>query len=927
MPLPSSKQLLTPVPGAPQLTSSFAETIALSPEGRYAAILNNGYTPKENGELQSIAVLDLATNQLREFPDARLGKRNRQTYFVGLAFSADGSRLYASVASITDPTGERPGSLGNGIAVYSFENGAVAPQNFLKIPLQPLRPGQRFARINARIPARMAIPYPAGLAVVAPSELLHTSEMLVVANNLSDGALLLDAAHGKVLNRLDLTTSSTDVPAAYPYSVVVLRGGRRAWIALWNASAIAEVALAPELVENAQALSRKIGKQVDFPAMTPTRLIAVAKPKPATASGSHPTAMLLSPDETRLYVALANADQVAVIDAIKGKVSGYLSTALPTQEHAGTYPNALAQSSDGKLLFVANASSNAVAVFDVSTFRAGKIPQKPMGFIPTDWYPTALAVRGDDLLVASGKAQGTGPNKTGEHGEHTYIANLLRGSIARLSISETLKDLPVLTQEVLESNLMLRDAEQFKFAAGRNPIKHVIYVLKENRTYDQVFGDLKWGDGDPSLTLFGEDVTPNHHNLARQFGILDNFYDSGEVSGDGHLWSTAAITTDYNEKTWQINYRNGERTYDYQGQVAGEIPLDQGIPDINEPATGYIWTNLARHKRTYRQYGEFIEQVFCNTPSDQVLSPKNRTLQAQSCPRRFVEQGAQLPANLGQPKGGPSPWPWRVPILAASTATKPELRGHFDEHYVGWNLDYPDQLRADQFLNEFEQFVRARKEGKGTELPQFTLLYLPNDHTSGASAGKPTPAAMVADNDLALGRVVDAVSHSPYWDDTAIFVIEDDAQNGGDHVDAHRSIALVISKYSPSAPDKPLVDHNFYTTVSMIHTMEALLGLPPMNNNDARAPLMTPLFTGAGQQPAYTADETNLKNGLVYKVNPPRTPAAAASARLDFSRPDAADTAVLNRILWRDRKGAVPPPKPRHSVPVHRVLGPVKGDD
>jgi hypothetical protein len=247
-------------------------------------------------------------------------------------------------------------------------------------------------------------------------------------------------------------------------------------------------------------------------------------------------------------------------------------------------------------------------------------------------------------------------------------------------------------------------------------------------------------------------------------------------------------------------------------------------------------------------------------------------------------------------------------------ATKPELRDHFDPLYPDFNTEYPDQLRADEFLNEFEGFVRARKEGKGTQLPQFVLLYLPDDHTAGKKPGAPQPAASVADNDLALGRVVEAVSHSPYWDDSAIFVLEDDAQDGVDHVDAHRSIAFVISKYSPGSAEQPFVAHQFYTTVNMIHTLEVLLGLPPMNVNDAWAPVMAPLFTGEGKQSPFTADYRNRDNGLIYRMNPDRGQDAALSNTLDFSRPDAANAAVLNGILWRDRMGGQPMPASRHGI-------------
>lgn len=251
-------------------------------------------------------------------------------------------------------------------------------------------------------------------------------------------------------------------------------------------------------------------------------------------------------------------------------------------------------------------------------------------------------------------------------------------------------------------------------------------------------------------------------------------------------------------------------------------------------------------------------------------------------------------------------------MLARDVPTKPELRGHFDGKFADFRLDYPDQLRVDEFLNDFQQFVRARQEGKGELLPAFTLLRLPNDHTAGTRPGLPTPAASVADNDLAVGRVVEALSHSPYWDDTAIFILEDDAQDGADHVDAHRSIAFVISKYSPGLAASPYVDHHFYTTVSVIHTMEALLGLPPMNNNDALAPLMAPLFSGSGQPP-FQADYRNRENGLLYRTNPANAPGAEESMKMDFTHADAAPAQRLNAILWRDRMGNRPMPAPRHS--------------
>ena len=450
----------------------------------------------------------------------------------------------------------------------------------------------------------------------------------------------------------------------------------------------------------------------------------------------------------------------------------------------------------------------------------------------------------------------------------------------------------------------------------------MIYVIKENRTYDQILGDLKLGDkkignGDSSLTLYGQDITPNEHKLALQFGVLDNFYDSGEVSGDGHQWSTAAITSDYNEKTWQIAYRGKERTYDFQGTVAGEFPLDHNESDIDDPSTGFLWDNLARRGLSYRDYGEFVDARWCNKIR-KVEMPEQGTpspLEA-PCPRTDVAQGEKLEPNVGDPHGGESPWPWAVPLFTKMKATKAELRDHFDPLYPDFNTDYPDQLRADEFLNEFGAYVRAREQNEAREfqMPAFVLLYLPDDHTGGTRPDHPRPAASVADNDLALGRVVEAVSHSPYWDDTAIFVLEDDAQDGADHVDAHRSIAFVVSKYSPGSAAAPHVESGFYTTVNLIHTMEMLLGLPPMNQNDAYAPVIGPMFSGAGSQPAFHADRRNLNNGLIYERNRRDASGASESAKMDFSHPDAADAAKLNEVLWRDQKENAPMPAPKHTV-------------
>ena len=355
----------------------------------------------------------------------------------------------------------------------------------------------------------------------------------------------------------------------------------------------------------------------------------------------------------------------------------------------------------------------------------------------------------------------------------------------------------------------------------------------------------------------------------------------------------------------------------FQGQVADEYPLEHNQPDIDDPSSGFLWDNVAKHGLTYRDYGEFVNAEWCNEKK-KAATPKQGTPSGQEshCPRTAIHKGELLAPNVGDPHAGPSPWPWAVPLFSGVKPTKAALRDHFDPLFPDFNTEYPDQLRADEFLNEFSAFVRARKENEAPEfqLPAFVLLYLPDDHTGGTRPDLPRPAASAADNDLALGRVVDALSHSPYWDDTAVFVLEDDAQDGADHVDAHRSIAFVVSKYSPGSAAQPYLEHRFYTTVNMIHTLETLLGLPPMNQNDAYAPLMGSLFSGPGDQPAFTADDRNLKNGLIYEVNKRTAPGAKISSKMDFSRPDAAGATRLNRVLWRDQKGDAPMPVARHTV-------------
>ncbi len=902
--LPTSKELIGVIPGHPQRLNSLPMSMAVSPDGRYVVTVNAGFGTYESKYEQSLAVLDTQTGQVTDFPDSRtLAQFAKQTLYSGLAFSRDGSHVYASMGSLTDPLGKGKNATGNGLVVYSFKAGKIAPDRMIPLPLQQLAPGRK-TKLIGEVDGDKGVPYPAAIAVVGNAG----AEKLLVADNLSDDALLIDAASGKVEHRFDLSESDA-VPSTYPIALAVTKDGTRAFVALWNASEIVELDLAKNTVG---------------------RKLALLKPSSPVAPGTHPCALQLSPDGRTLYVALANRDAVAAVHvrADQFSVKGYFDTRLPAQSYFGAEPEALAVNADGSRLYVANAISDAVAVIDprkltVKAAKQGMV--EPIGFVPTEWMPMSMAFIpspvGGKLYVATAKGKGTGPNNRPQpeteatRANHivlptTYIATLLYGSLASLDAETIEKNLPQWTQVVLESNRMKAAAEKIPFADGaRNPIRHVIYIIKENRTYDQIFGDLQQdgkpvGNGDPSLTMYGAAITPNLHKLALQFGVLDNFFDSGEVSGDGHVWSNAAIGTDYLEKTWQQSYRGGERTYDYEGVVADGYPLLQKIPDVNEPASGYLWGNLAAHGKTYYHFGEYIASTFCNDPQAAHLHINPRLgpmLPGHNCARKAIAPGEELPAEWG---GGINKWPWPIPLLAANIATKPELVGHFAPETPDFNLMVPDQIRVDIFLRHLKVWVAEKERGKDN-MPEFVMLRLPNHHPAGTRPGSPKPSASVADNDLAVGRAVDAISHSPFWDSTAFFILEDDAQDGGDHVDAHRSLALVISKYSPHGP---FVDSRFYSTVSVVRTMESLLGLPPMNNNDAFSSLISSLFTGSGDHPAFAADYSNRDNGLIYTANKPNAVGAKESMKMDFRHADRAPAQKLNVILWKDAMGNKPAP-------------------
>ncbi len=906
--LPTSKQLIGEIPGHPQKLNSLPMSMAVSPDGRYVVTVNAGYGTFESKYEQSLAVLDTQSGVLSDFPDDRtVARTGKQTLFSGLAFSRDGQHIFASMASLTDPTGDGKNATGSGVVVYSFTDGRISPERMIPLPLQQLAEGRK-TKLIGDADGDKGVPYPAAIAVVGPKG----SEKLLVAENLSDDVLLIDPTTGAIEKRFDLAENDA-VPSTYPIALAVSKDSARAFVALWNASEIVELDLA----------RKQVGRK-----------LTLLKPSSPIAPGTHPCAFDFSPDGKLLYVALSNRDAVAAVNVGAGpglgqfSVKGYFDTRLPGQSYFGAEPVAVAVNGDGSRLYVANSASNAVAVIETAklTTKASKVGMvEPIGFVPTDWMPISMAfirsATGGKLYVATDKGKGTGPNNypqrpvdskkaSGAARSNTYIGTLLYGSVATLDQADIETNLTEWTKVVIDSNRMKAAKEQITFAGGaQGRIKHVIYIIKENRTYDQIFGDLSKdgkpvGNGSASLTMFGATITPNLHRLALQFGVLDNFFDSGEVSGDGHVWSTAAIGSDYLEKTWQQSYRGSQRSYDYEGVVADGYPLLQKIPDINEPRSGYLWGDLAAHGKTYYHFAEFISTTFCDEA--QTANPQlGPMLEGRSCARKAIAPGEAMPTEWG---GGVNKWPWAIPLISTNIATKPELVGHFAPEYPDFNLLVPDQVRFEAFVPHLKKWIADRKAGHDT-MPNFVMLRFPNDHTAGTRPGGPTPKSSVADNDLAVGRAVEAISHSPYWDDTAFFVLEDDAQAGADHVDAHRSIGLVISKYSPSASNGgPFVDSRFYSTVSTLRTIEVLLGLPPMNNNDAFCSVISTLFTGPGDQPAFDADYSNRDNGLIYTANAKNAVGARESSKMDFSHEDRAPTEKLNVILWKDVMGSTPVP-------------------
>jgi YVTN family beta-propeller protein len=564
--------------------------------------------------------------------------------------------------------------------------------------------------------------------------------------------------------------------------------------------------------------------------------------------GSHPNEMVWAKDG-RLFVANAGSNTVSVLKG--AQVTETIRTSMDPKALVGSTPVALALSPDQTRLFIANADNNNVAVVDI-----GAKESSVAGFIPTGWYPTALAVSQDgrQLFVGTGKGMGfrnnypaasqAAPRRVpNPETPYDYIGDVLSGHVSIVEMPDA-KALAAYTKQAV-GNVPSSAAQVDSALAARvrkdvfPKIKHVLYIIRENRTYDQVLGDLGTGNGDPKLTLFGEKITPNGHALARKFVTLDNLYCDGEVSEDGHQWSTASYATDFNQKAWTNSYSK-----------RGEPESDERLMD--SPA-GYLWDNCARHNKTFRTYGEMA--AFTSTPDEE-------------------------------------------PRVKATGS----LTGHASLEWLKLkNKGARDPQKVEVFVKELKE---AEKTG---EWPNFMVMALGEDHTQGLTPGAFTPQARVASNDQALGQIVEAVSSSKFWKETAIFVIEDDAQNGPDHVDAHRTVGLMISPWIK----RGVVDSTMYTTSSMVRTMELILGLPPMTQFDAAA---TPMYFSFTSEPLLEPVKLlGPKTDLMTK-NPATGPGALASLKLDFSDVDRADPDELNRILWAAIRPGGPMPAPVRSL-------------
>jgi len=931
-------------------------------KGRYLLVVNSGYgvqfSQDTNRAQQSIAVIDLNAT-----PEPRVTQNvyfpTPQSANVGLAFapaaSAEGSfAMYVS------------GGFENKVWIFRFDPKAAAP-------VQPASPGPG-TKVTAPFflisnPGEVSPKdYNRGKAALYPTGLAVSNDggTLVTANNLGDSVTIVrDLSGARKMQRVDLHHQGKPNGNIYPYGVVLLKSGKtaRAYVSCWNDSSVAVVSL------HGKAIVEKY--------------ISVDR---------HPTALAPNAEGTRLFVANSNADSVSVIDTASDQEIERIDVRLAEGALPGSSPEGVALGEDEKTLYVANAHSNAVAVVALSEkARGGKSTEKNggtaksriLGFIPTGQYPSAVAVADGKLFIGNGKGTGfepssmrvsnTGftpnppnaafpPDKEKNRQGGQYSGSIVSGNISVVALPDD-PTLAHYTQQTMQNDGLL-DFAPARLFAGESPIRHVIYIIKENRTYDQVFGDVnRSGDGqvadsEPAFAIFGEGetarrpdgtsqaVTPNHHALARRFGLFDRFFVNSEASPDGHNWSTAAFSTDYVDKAFRWNYSDRGRTYDFEGynrlpdyEPPGELQLDkfqgdalaaltdllekhlpyrQGFTDLSEPKTLYLWDAAARAGLGYRSYGEFITVISAH---DVEAAKQRRHKQYPDISKavRDIPNKASL-ANHHSPSSRSfdltAPDIMTVDCYKAALAAPGSADAAVTEDNA--NASCRGNSRFGEWLAEFKEFVAEREAGKPDPMPALVVMRLPNDHTTGIKEGFPTPQFMVGDNDYALGRLVEAVSSSVYWKDTAIFAVEDDAQAGPDHVDSHRSVGLAISAYNrPGA-----LIHKFHSTVSMIRTIEVLLGIPAMNQLDASAIPMDIFQDKPDLTPYRAALPTIAADNLMTGKAKDKVTAAWMKKTLqqDLEHADMADPQALNAVIWFACRGDGSREPPSAVLPAYEAI-------
>jgi YVTN family beta-propeller protein len=833
--IPALQQILTPAGVQVDLPGLRPQVIRLSPAGKLLAV---------SGQTHELILIDPASGNIVQrvplpggesasnSPAKELSRISDpdpegQVSFTGLVFSPDGKWLFLS-------------DVNGSIKVFAVDPGhCVIGHHSIPLPLTGL-------------PLRQA-EIPAGLAVSPDGARLY------VALNLSNRLLELEIASGRVLRTFDVGTAPYDVVLAGHAAYVSNWGGRRpdATSLTGPAGHGTKVRVDPvRHIANEGSVS-----VIDLRSGRSLGEIQV---------GLHSSALTLSPNGRFLCVANAASDTISVIDTRKNRVAETIPLSLHPGDLFGASPNALSFAPDGKNLYVCNGTQNAVAVV---AFHPGE--SKLAGLIPVGWYPGAIACDGARRSLYVANIKGTIPDAgASPAGKTGYNTHQHRGTLSLVPMPDqtglgrqTALVLHNYRREAARDALLPArpntPARPVPERAGEPSVfKHVVYIIKENRTYDQILGDLPEGNGDPELCIFDERFTPNQHKLAREFVLLDNLYCSGEVSADGHNWTDSGFATDYLEKSFAgfpRSYPDGMEEHD--------------VDALAYSPTGFIWDKVLAHGKTLRDYGEFTKG-FAGWKNPQ--GRKNP---------QFIDFYRDFIDHTGLMKIG------CVPSIES-------LRPYVMSDTIGWNLSVPDILRAERIIQELHRF---EAEGK---LPEFIIICLPNDHTSGTDPGAPTPAAQVADNDLALGRIVEAFSRSAFWKDTCIFAIEDDPSGGWDHVSGYRTTGYVMSPYTK----RRTVVSARYNQLSLLHTMELILGLPPMNQMDASA---SPMFECFANEPDCTPFDSMPANIPLDQLNPEvrslRDPVlrrdALASAKLPLGEPDRCPEGLMNRILWHAQKG------------------------